>query len=62
MPKKIPWDEATAGQALAVAMAERYGLSQEEVLTWYHKAVTNPWLKKPETCKPSLECGGLQAL
>ncbi len=39
MPKKIPWDEATAGQALAVAMAERYGLSQEEVLAWYHKAM-----------------------
>lgn len=39
MPKKIPWDEDTAGQALAVAMAERYGLSQEEVLSWYHKAM-----------------------
>ncbi len=39
MPTKLPWDEDSAGQALAQAMAERYGLSQEAVLIWYHKAI-----------------------
>ena len=39
MPTKIPWDDEQAGQALARAMADTYGLSQEEVLSWYHKAM-----------------------
>jgi hypothetical protein len=39
MPTKIPWDEAGAGKALAKAMADTYGLSQEEVLKWYYKAM-----------------------
>ncbi len=39
MPTKIPWDDARAGQALAKAMAETYGLSQEAVLEWYQKAI-----------------------
>ena len=39
MPRKISWDDEQAGQALARAMADMYGLSQEEVLLWYHKAM-----------------------
>jgi hypothetical protein len=39
MPTQVPWDDATAGLALARAMADTYGLSQEAVLAWYHKAI-----------------------
>lgn len=39
MPTKIVWDEDSAGQSLAKAMADTYGLSQEEVLKWYYKAM-----------------------
>ncbi len=39
MPTNVPWDDATAGLALARAMAQTYGLSQEAVLAWYHKAI-----------------------
>ena len=34
-------DDATAGKALAKAMADTYGLSQEAVLAWYHRAMEN---------------------
>lgn len=39
MPTNIPWDDDTAGQALARAMADTYGLSQKTVLDWYHRAI-----------------------
>lgn len=40
MPTNIPWDETTVGLALAKAMADTYGLSQEAVLAWYQKAIS----------------------
>lgn len=37
---KVLWnDDAIAGKALAQAMADTYGLSQEAVLVWYQKAM-----------------------
>lgn len=39
MRRNVLWDEATAGQALARAMAEKYGISYEAVLAWYQKAM-----------------------